>query len=214
MLAEFELIGRVARVTDLSGRRGATQSLISLATTRSWRNDDGAWEERTSFHTVTVYQGFEWVGEKLGTGDLVRIRGDVNSWSQEMGRGDFRHGVTLVARQRTILAHPRPEGETGDETVPDPDTAAADEPDGDDTAPPADQRNGDGVTKPGPAGKATAPRATSKRGAQTSRAPAWASGPLYIIGTQIHGRGLRNQIAGSLRGMNPSLSSRSTSDQT
>ena len=67
MLAEFEIIGRIARISDLEGKNG-TAALLSVASTESWQKD-GAWKEKTYFHTLTVRKGLENVARDLNVGD-------------------------------------------------------------------------------------------------------------------------------------------------
>ena len=101
MLAEFEIIGRIARISDLEGKNG-TAALLSVASTESWQKD-GAWKEKTYFHTLTVRKGLENVGKDLNVGDLVRFTGEIQSWHSET-EGEHRNGVSLVALSRRILA--------------------------------------------------------------------------------------------------------------
>jgi single-stranded DNA-binding protein len=112
MLAEFEVIGRVSRITDLSARRESnTFRLVTVATTKSWKNADEQWQEKTFFHTLTVYSGLAGLAQGLDVGDLVRFAGDIESWSTKVeGSDEYRQGVTLVARERRILMRKRQSG--------------------------------------------------------------------------------------------------------
>jgi single-stranded DNA-binding protein len=115
MLAEFEIIGRVARITDLTAKRESNAThLVSVASTKSWQDEQSrAWQEKTFFHTLTVYSSL--VVRGLEVGDLVRFIGDIESWrSQEEGSQEWRNGTTLVLKHRRILARKRQQG--GEET--------------------------------------------------------------------------------------------------
>jgi hypothetical protein len=118
MWADFDMTGRITRVTDLTDRKTAAAYLVTLATTRSWK-EKRQWKEKTFFHTLTIYDGFDELVTGLEVGDLVRFRGDIESWSTRIeGTDDYRQGVTLVARNRRIIARKRKGGdETGDESV-------------------------------------------------------------------------------------------------
>jgi len=132
MWADFDMTGRITRVTDLTDRKSATAYLVTLATTRSWK-EKRQWKEKTFFHTLTIFDGFEDLVDGLRIGDLVRFKGDIESWSTKIdGTDDYRQGVTLVARNRRIVARKRiGDGEAADETVAT-DTVPWDEPAGED----------------------------------------------------------------------------------
>lgn len=107
MWADFDMTGRITRVTDLTDRKAATAFLVTLATTRSWK-EKRQWKEKTFFHTLTIYDGFEDLANGLQIGDLVRFKGEIDSWSTKIdGTDDYRQGVTLVARSRRIIARKR-----------------------------------------------------------------------------------------------------------
>lgn len=107
MWADFDITGRITRVTDLTDRDLATAYLVTVASTRSWK-EKRQWKEKTFFHTITVFDGFDDLAKGVEVGDLVRFRGDIESWSARVeGTDDYRQGVTLVARNRRIVARKR-----------------------------------------------------------------------------------------------------------
>ena len=113
MLAEFEIIGRVARVTDLSNKRESNAThLVSVASTKSWQHEQSReWQEKTFFHTLTVYAGLSNVVRGLDVGDLVRFIGDIESWQTQDGdTQEWRSGTTLVVKHRRILTRKRQQG--------------------------------------------------------------------------------------------------------
>ncbi|MBC7906084.1 MAG: single-stranded DNA-binding protein [Rhodospirillaceae bacterium] len=115
MWADFDMTGRIIRVTDLTDRKAATAFLVTLATTRSWK-EKRQWKEKTFFHTLTIYDGFDDLANGLEIGDLVRFKGEIDSWSTKIdGTDDYRQGVTLVARSRRIIARKR----KGEDEAPD-----------------------------------------------------------------------------------------------
>jgi single-stranded DNA-binding protein len=93
----------------------ATAYLVTVATTRSWK-ETRQWKEKTFFHTLTIFDGFKDVAKGLEIGDLVRFKGDIESWSTRIdGTDDYRQGVTLVPRPRRIISRKRKVyGETAD----------------------------------------------------------------------------------------------------
>lgn len=118
MWADFDMAGRITRITDLTNRDSAAAFLVTLATTRSWK-EKRQWKEKTFFHTLTIYDGFEDLANGLEIGDLVRFKGEIDSWSTKIeGTDDYRQGVTLVARSRRIVARKRKGEEGGAEDVP------------------------------------------------------------------------------------------------
>ncbi|HEV2651652.1 MAG TPA: single-stranded DNA-binding protein [Rhizomicrobium sp.] len=115
-IAEFEIIGRVARIVDLSNKSNSkTHALVSVATDQNWKNDAGEWEKKTSFHTLVVKNGSKLVVKDLDVGDLTRFTGVIDTWkSGEFGTDEFKEGVSLIALQRRIFTKAKPRG-TADE---------------------------------------------------------------------------------------------------
>lgn len=63
------------------------------------------------FHTLTIYDGFEDLSNGLEIGDLVRFKGEIDSWSTRIeGTEDYRQGGNLgrpLSPQRRAQARGR-----------------------------------------------------------------------------------------------------------
>lgn len=74
-----------------NGRRVAT---FSLATGRSWKDADGAVQQRTDWHRVVVWgPPVEVVEHFLGKGERVYVEGEIQYRSHTDGEGLTRHTV-------------------------------------------------------------------------------------------------------------------------
>jgi len=77
--ASFRLIGRIAKIN----RVGKTLR-VNIASNYSVKGDDGKWDERTRWNTVTVFgKQAEWVETKRVAGDLVLVEGNLEDRSYE-----------------------------------------------------------------------------------------------------------------------------------
>lgn len=71
-------IGRNAETKQLPN--GSTVTKFSVATTKSWKDDNGDWKTKTQWHTVSAFgQGFAQMASRLLKGTLVFAQGELNT---------------------------------------------------------------------------------------------------------------------------------------
>src|SRR5215216_2193651 len=77
---------------------------FSLATSRSWKDADGAPHERTDWHRVVVWGSrVEVVEQYLKKGERVYVEGEIQYRSYEDGEGVTRHVTEINAREILLL---------------------------------------------------------------------------------------------------------------
>ena len=71
-------IGRNAECKSLAN--GTPVTKFSVATTRSWKDDNGEWKEKTQWHNVLAFgQGFAQIAPRLLKGTHVFVQGELTS---------------------------------------------------------------------------------------------------------------------------------------
>ena len=104
MLNQAVLVGRIAR--DLEVREtenGAKVSNLTLAIPRSYKNADGVYE--TDFVDVTLWKSIaENTKEYCRKGDLVGVKGRIQTNTREDENGDKKFFMNIVAEKVTFLS--------------------------------------------------------------------------------------------------------------
>ncbi len=71
-------IGRNAETKQLPN--GAAVTKFSVATTRSWKDDNGEWKAKTQWHNVLAFgQGFAQIAPRLLKGTHVFVQGELST---------------------------------------------------------------------------------------------------------------------------------------
>lgn len=101
MVNEVELIGRLGQDPELRYTEGGSAVVnLSIATSESYTNNDGERIEKTEWHRVVVWdRQAETVDEYLGSGDLVRIVGQLQTRKWEDDSGNERYTTEIRARR-------------------------------------------------------------------------------------------------------------------
>ncbi|MDP8959576.1 MAG: single-stranded DNA-binding protein [Actinomycetota bacterium] len=75
---------------------GVAMARLRLAVNRNWRNQNGEWQEDTSFFSATCWQDVaEHVAESLEKGSRVIVTGRLEQRSWETGDGERRSTVEV-----------------------------------------------------------------------------------------------------------------------
>ncbi|MGY6697718.1 MAG: single-stranded DNA-binding protein [Roseinatronobacter sp.] len=98
--AEFQIIGRIGKITQA----GSTLK-ISVAADYGKRAEDGSWDSKPFWNTVTVFNDktVSWIKANVDVGDLVHTRGTIRETSYDKD-GTTQYGVTLAGDQFSLLA--------------------------------------------------------------------------------------------------------------
>jgi single-strand DNA-binding protein len=106
-------LGADPEVRTTSG--GSRVAQFSLATSRSWKDAEGAPQERTEWHRVVVWgPRVEVVEQYLKKGDRAFVEGEIQYRSYEDGEGVTRYVTEVNARELLLLGgreEPQPAAE-------------------------------------------------------------------------------------------------------
>lgn len=77
---------------------------VSLATSESWKDQQGNMQERTEWHKVTMYRRLaEVVGEYLKKGSQIYIEGKLQTRKWQDQQGQDRYTTEIIADQMQML---------------------------------------------------------------------------------------------------------------
>ena len=107
MLNQVILVGRLVRNPELQiTETGRKRSFITLAVPRGYKNPDGEYE--TDFLDCTLWTGIaENTHEYCKSGDIIGIKGRLQTWMIENEDGTKSKRMDIVAEKVTFLASSR-----------------------------------------------------------------------------------------------------------
>lgn len=119
MVNKVILVGNLGRDAELRYTPGgAAVSTFSVATTETWKDREGAKQERTEWHRVVLWgKAAEAVNEYLTKGKQVYVEGSLQTRKWEDKDGNERHTTEVKARELKLLGGGRGRGsdEAGDQ---------------------------------------------------------------------------------------------------
>lgn len=97
--ASIHVTGNVTSDPELKyGANGQARLAFSIASSSSWKDNDGEWQEETSFFNVVAWRGIaEAAAQILEKGLAVIVIGKLNQRSWETPEGDKRSTVEIKA---------------------------------------------------------------------------------------------------------------------
>ena len=104
MLIQVILVGRLVRDPELQlTDTGKKRSFITLAVSRGYKNQNGEYE--TDFLDCTLWTGIaENTAEYCKSGDVVGVKGRLQTWLLENEDGTRQKRVEIVAEKVTFLS--------------------------------------------------------------------------------------------------------------
>jgi len=119
MFNEATLIGRLGKDPEAKHKDGDKDNAMfvvaSIATTHSWKDDQGEKHEATEWHNVTFSGKLAEVArEHLKKGALVFLRGRIHTRKWEDEKGIERYSTEIKANELRMLGRPGDKGK--DET--------------------------------------------------------------------------------------------------
>lgn len=102
------LVGNLGR--DCETRFTADNSFaittFSIATSRSYKNKEGAWTDETTWHNIVVFNASDYTKENLLKGKKVCIEGRISTRQYTDKDGNKRYSFDIVA-ENVIILEPR-----------------------------------------------------------------------------------------------------------
>lgn len=80
-LNQLTIIGFIGKTTETKPLpNGSRVTKFSVATTKSWKDENDGWKSKTQWHTVVAYgQGFAQMAPRLLKGTLVFVQGELTT---------------------------------------------------------------------------------------------------------------------------------------
>ena len=108
MLNQAILVGRIVREPEVKETEKGKVSNITLAVPRPFKNPNGQYD--TDFISCVLWKGVaESTAEYCKKGDLVGIRGRIQTRTVEMEDETYKHYVEVVADKVTFLSSKKQE---------------------------------------------------------------------------------------------------------
>lgn len=112
MINKAILIGNLGQDPEVRySQTGTPIASFSIATTETWKKQDGSKEEQTEWHRIVAFGRLgEICGEYLSKGSKVYIEGRIQTRKWEDKDGNTRYTTEIVAREMKMLS-PRGAGD-------------------------------------------------------------------------------------------------------
>jgi single-strand DNA-binding protein len=100
------LLGRIGNAPDVrSAAGGMVVTTLSIATSESFKDKAGAWQERAEWHNLVAYQrNAELLRDYAKKGDQIHVEGRLrtSSW-EDKESGQKRYKTEIVVKDITLL---------------------------------------------------------------------------------------------------------------
>lgn len=95
-------LGKDPETTHLNSGDAVTK--FTLATSESWKDQNGQKQESTEWHNIVLWKGLAEVAEKyLKKGSKVYIEGKIKSRSWEDQEGNKKYATDIIGNSLTML---------------------------------------------------------------------------------------------------------------
>lgn len=112
MLNKAMLLGRVGKDPEVrTTQNGGKVVNFSLATSESWKDRNGEWQEKTQWHNIVVWNegAAKYVENNVKKGDLIYLEGQIETrkWQDQSGNDRYTTEVVLQPYKSTIQKVPQ-----------------------------------------------------------------------------------------------------------
>lgn len=99
------LVGRLGQDPEVRyTNSGDAVANLSLATTESWKDKNGEWQNRTEWHRIVVFRNrAEFAKEYLSKGRMIAVEGQLRTRKWEDKNGNQRYTTEIRANTLTPL---------------------------------------------------------------------------------------------------------------
>lgn len=114
---KVELLGRVGRDPEVRYMPdGKAVASLRLATSESWKDKNGDWQEKTEWHSVTSFGKLaEVIGEHVTKGRELYVVGKIQTRQWQDKDGNDRYTTEIVASEIKFGAKPEGAKEQGND---------------------------------------------------------------------------------------------------
>jgi len=96
MINQAMLLGRVGKKDNKQLKNGGEMTVLSIATSRKYKDSTGAAQEQTTWHNVSCFNKLAEIANKyVQVGDLVFVQGEIQNKKIEQGEraGQYIYSV-------------------------------------------------------------------------------------------------------------------------
>lgn len=125
MFNKIILMGNIGRAPRLSlTQNGRNVASFSLATSTSWKDENGEWQSATEWHRVTVFREstISWIKDALKRGDRACIEGKLSyqHWTDKYGQARITPHIVISDNDGRIKGPIRTQEQNGEAENTDP----------------------------------------------------------------------------------------------
>ncbi len=115
MINQAMLLGRVGKKDNKQLRNGGELTVLSLATSRKYKDNTGAQQEQTTWHSVSCFSKLAEVANKyVHVGDMVFVQGEIQNKKIESGDRAGQYAYSVNASEIKFI----PTGKKSSESKP------------------------------------------------------------------------------------------------
>lgn len=100
MINQAMLLGRVGKKDNKQLRNGGEMTILSIATSRKYKDSTGAQQEQTTWHSVSCFSKLAEVANKyVHVGDIVFVQGEIQHKKIESGERAGQYAYSVNANE-------------------------------------------------------------------------------------------------------------------
>ena len=113
MINKITLLGNVGKDPELTNAGGTDVCKFSVATSESWKDKDGEWQERVTWHNIEVWGvAAQGISQRVSKGDTVYVEGRLDIRSYTDKEDIMRYYTGVNAKQVKIVKRINPRAYT------------------------------------------------------------------------------------------------------
>lgn len=114
MINKATLLGRIGKKDEKVLKNGNALTVLSIATSKKWKNQQGEQQEETTWHTVQCFNKLAEIAKKYAhVGQIVYIEGEINHRKQESGNGEVKYYYSINCNELKLIPGQKKPEDTG-----------------------------------------------------------------------------------------------------
>lgn len=118
MINKAILQGRVGKDPEVRSTQGGKVANLTLATSESWKDRNGEWQEKTQWHNVVIWNegSVKYVENNVRKGDMLFVEGmiETRKWQDQSGNDRYTTEIVVKAFNGSVKKVPTGEKRGGD----------------------------------------------------------------------------------------------------
>lgn len=118
MINKAILQGRVGKDPEVRSTQGGKVANLTLATSESWKDRNGEWQEKTQWHNVVIWNegSVKYVENNVRKGDMLFVEGmiETRKWQDQSGNDRYTTEIVVKAFNGSVKKVPTGERRNDD----------------------------------------------------------------------------------------------------